>query len=67
MSVDTHEPREANRYESFQQDGVLIYYSPRLARKSDVLELDFVRTLLRSKPILSGPEELMARVIMGRF
>lgn len=44
-----------------------IYYSPKLGRKSDVLELDYVRILFRSKPILSGPEELVATVIMGRM
>ena len=49
------------------QDDVRIYYSPKLGRKSDVLELDYVRTLFRSKPMVSGPEELLAQVIMGRF
>jgi hypothetical protein len=44
-----------------------IYYSPKLGRKSDLLELDFVRLLFRSKPIMSGPEDLVARVIMGRM
>ena len=34
--------------------------------KSDILELDFVRILFRSKPLLSGPEELVAHVMMGR-
>ncbi len=43
-----------------------IYYSPKLGRKSDILELDYVRILFRNKPILSGPEELVATVIMGR-
>ncbi len=43
-----------------------IYYSPKLGRKSHILELDYVRILFRSKPILSGPEELVATVIMGR-
>jgi hypothetical protein len=33
----------------------------------DTLELDYVRILFRSKPILSGPEELVANVVMGRF
>ena len=49
------------------QDGLHIYYSPKLAQRSDVLELDYVRVLFRSKPLLSGPEELVARLIMGRF
>lgn len=47
------------------QDGTRIYYSPKLGRKSDVLELDYARFLFRSKPIMSGPEELVAEVIMG--
>ena len=67
VSVDTHEPRDPDRYNSFEQDGTRIYYSPRLGRKSDVLELDYVRILFRCKPIMSGPEELVAEVIMGRF
>ncbi|MFL5656699.1 MAG: hypothetical protein ACJ8CB_21270 [Ktedonobacteraceae bacterium] len=49
------------------QDGVRIYYSPKLGRKSDTLELDYVRILFQSKPIVSGPEELVANVVMGRF
>ena len=44
-----------------------IYYSPKLGRKSDILELDYVRILFRSKPIMSGPEDLVAQVLMGRF
>jgi hypothetical protein len=44
-----------------------IYYSPKLGRKSEILELDYVRVLFRSKPIMSGPENLVAEVIMGRF
>jgi len=32
-----------------------------------VLELDYKRILVRSKAILSGPEELVARVVMGRI
>lgn len=44
-----------------------IYYSPKLGRKANVLELDYVRTLFRSKPQLAGPEELLAQIIMGRF
>ena len=67
MSVDTREPRDLSRYASFVQDGVRIYYSPKLGRKSDVLELDDVRLLFHSKPMLSGPEELVATVIMGRL
>ncbi|HEY6540305.1 MAG TPA: hypothetical protein VIZ18_05175 [Ktedonobacteraceae bacterium] len=56
-----------SRYESFEQDGTRIYYTPRLGRKSDVLELDYVRLLFRSRPIMSGPEDLLAKVIMGRM
>ena len=47
------------------QDGLRIYYSPKLGR--DTLELDYVRILFSNKPILSGPEELVAKVVMGRF
>jgi len=67
VSVDTHEPHEASSYEMFEQDGTRIYYSPKLGRRSDVLELDYVRILFRSKPIMSGPEDLVAKVIMGRL
>jgi hypothetical protein len=49
------------------QDGLRIYYSARLGRKSNTLELDYVRALFRSKPIMSGPEELVATVVMGRL
>ena len=56
-----------SRYASFEQDGTRIYYTPKLGRTSDVLELDFVRLLFRSKPIMSGPEDLLAKVIMGRM
>ena len=66
VSVDTREPCDPSHYESFVQDGMRIYYSPKLGRKSHILELDYVRILFRSKPILSGPEELVATVIMGR-
>ncbi len=48
------------------QDGTRIYYSPKLGRKSDMLELDYVRVLFRRKPVMTGPEELVAKVIMGR-
>ncbi len=67
MSVDTREPHDPSRYESFVQDGVRIYYSPKLGRKSDTLELDYVRVLFRSKPVMTGPEDLLASVIMGRI
>jgi len=43
-----------------------IYYTPKLARQSDVLELDFARVLFRNRPVLVGPEELLAQVVMGR-
>ena len=67
VSVDTHEPKDLARYESFDQDGTRVYYTPKLGRKSDVLEFDYVRILFRSKAIMSGPEDLVAEVIMGRF
>ena len=67
VSVDTRLPRDPLRYDSFEQDGTQIYYSPRLARGSGVLELDFQRLFVRGKPILSGPEDLVARVLMGRI
>jgi hypothetical protein len=66
VSVDTHEPRDVNGYESCEQDGVRIYYSPKLGRLSNTLELDYVRFLFHSKPIMSGPDDLLARLIMGR-
>ena len=49
------------------QDGIHIYYSPRLARKSNTMELDYVRVLFCSKPIMTGPEDMVASVIMGRM
>lgn len=67
VSVDTHEPQDKSRYEAVTQDGLRIYYSARLGRKSNTLELDYVRVLFRSKPIMSGPEELVATVVMGRL
>ncbi len=67
MSVDTREPLDPSHYESFVQDGIRIYYSPKLGRRSDILELDYVRILFRSKPLMTGPEDLLANVIMGRF
>lgn len=66
MSVDTCEPKDASRYVALEQDGLRIYYSPKLGRLSHTLELDYVRILFRSKPIMSGPEELLAQVLMGR-
>lgn len=66
MSVDTREPLDPSHYESFVQDGIRIYYSPKLGRRSDILELDYVRILFRSKPLMTGPEDLLANVIMGR-
>jgi hypothetical protein len=49
------------------QDGIHIYYSPRLARKSDSMELDYVRVLFRGRPLMTGPEDLVASIIMGRI
>ena len=66
VSVDARKPGDASRYESFLQDGVRIFYSPKLVRKSATLELDNGRVLFRSRPMLTGPEELVAAVVMGR-
>jgi hypothetical protein len=49
------------------QDGILIYYSPRLARKSDSMELDYMRVLFRGRPLMTGPEDLVASILMGRI
>lgn len=46
---------------------IRIYYSPRLDRTADVLELDSPRGLFQHKPSLVGPDELLARLIMGRI
>ncbi len=32
-----------------------------------MLELDSLRGLFQSKPVLAGPDELLARLIMGRI
>jgi hypothetical protein len=40
--------------ESFVQDGIRIYYSPRLGRASDLLELDSLRGPFQSKLVLAG-------------
>ncbi len=44
-----------------------IYYSPKLGRKADILELDYARILFRCKPMLSGPDDLVATIMMGRI
>jgi len=67
VSVDTHEPRDPSDYETFVQNGLRIYYSPKLGRQSDTLELDYERIFFRSKPLLTGPENLLANIIMGRI
>jgi len=67
VSVDTRPPEDTTHYATFTQGDTRIYYSPKLGRKTDVLELDYVRILFRSKPIMSGPEDLIAQVIMGRL
>jgi hypothetical protein len=43
--VDPHAPKHPDRYASFVQDDLCIYYSPQLGRRSELLELDYVRTL----------------------
>ena len=65
--VDTREPKDPGRYASFVQDDLSIYYSPQLGRRSALLELDYVRTFFRSKPILTGPEDLVASVLTGHL
>ncbi len=67
VSVDPREPDDPARYASFVQDGLCIYYSPPLGRTSDLLELDYVRTFFRSKPIMTGPEDLVASVLTGHL
>lgn len=66
VSVEVDAPRDPAQYASFTQDDIRVYYSPRLDRASDVLELDSARGLFQSKPALVGPDELLARLIMGR-
>jgi len=65
--VDTREPKDPGRYASFVQDDLSIYYSPQLGRTSALLELDYGRTFFRSKPILTGPEDLVASVLTGHL
>jgi hypothetical protein len=65
--VDPQAPKHPDRYASFVQDGLCIYYSPQLGRRSELLELDYVRTLFRSKPVMTGPEDLMASVLTGHL
>jgi len=67
VSVEVDAPRDPSQYESFAQDGIRVYYSPRLDHASDVLELDYARILFQSKHVLVGPDELLARLIMGRI
>jgi hypothetical protein len=66
VSVETGAPRDPSQYASVVQDGIRVYYSPRLDRTSDVLELDYARGLFQRKPALVGPDELLAKLIMGR-
>ncbi len=66
VSVEADAPRDPGQYASFVQDGIRIYYSPRLDRTSNVLELDYTRGLFQSKPSLVGPDELLAKLMMGR-
>src|SRR5712692_2835820 len=67
VSVEADAPRDPGQYTSFVQDGIRVYYSPRLDHASDMLELDSSRGLFQSKPVLVGPEELLAKLIMGRI
>ncbi len=66
VTVEADAPRDPTQYESFVQDGILTYYSPRLDHASDMLELDSPRGLFQSRPSLVGPEELLAKLIMGQ-
>lgn len=66
VSVEVDAPRDPGQYASFAQDGIRVYYSPRLDRASDVLELDDARGLFQRKPVLVGPDELLAKLIMGQ-
>src|SRR6266436_8775514 len=65
VSVEADAPRNPGQYASFVQDGIRIYYSPRLDHASDMLELDSSRGLFQSKPVLVGPDELLARLMTG--
>lgn len=64
--VDLQAPKHPERYASFVQDGLCIYYSPQLGRRSEILELDYVRTPFRNKAVLTGPEDLVASILAGR-
>jgi len=66
VSVQVDAPRDPSQYASFVQDGIRVYYFPRLDDASDVLELDYARVLFQGKPVLAGPDELLAKLIMGR-
>ncbi len=37
VTIEAEAPRDPSQYESFVQDGIQIYYSPRLDRTSNVL------------------------------
>src|SRR5258708_12531176 len=67
VSVEADAPRDPGQYASFVQDGIRIYYSPRLDHASDMQELDSSPALFHSKPVLLGPEELFARLLIGRI
>lgn len=60
-------PKDASRYAFFEQDGMRIYYTPKLERKTDILELDYVRFLFHGRPLMTGPEALLATIIMARI
>jgi hypothetical protein len=67
VSVATQPPKDPERYASFAQGDLCIYYSPALGRRSALLELDYVRTVFRYQPVLTGPEELIACVLTDRL
>ena len=67
VNVEAEAPRDPGLYASILQVGIRISYSPRLDRTADVLELDSLRGMFQHKPSLVGPDELLARLIMGRI
>jgi len=66
ISVEADAPGDPGQSESFVQDGIRVYYSPRLDCTSDVLELDSARGLFQNKTVQAGPDELLATLMMGR-
>src|SRR5260370_35695977 len=63
--VDTREPKDPGGYASFVQDDLNIYYSPQLGRSSALPELVNVRSFFRCRPVLPGPQGLLAVFFTG--